>query len=107
MSLMRRCCAASTIFGVRMHCEQSSVGNVSESCAMCPPIDGDFSTRTTSYPEFAMSSAAWIPATPPPTTSARRVSGTSIGASASSSFAFSTIVLTILMAFRVAFSLSP
>ena len=26
--------------GVRMHCEQSSVGKVSESCAMWPPMDG-------------------------------------------------------------------
>ncbi len=41
-------CAASTIFGVSMHAEQSSVGNVLSSCAMRPPIVGDFSTISTS-----------------------------------------------------------
>ena len=71
--------ATSTMRGVRMHCEQSSVGKVSESWLMCPPIDGLFSTSTTSWPASAMSSAAWIPAMPPPSTSAVRVTGTRIG----------------------------
>ncbi len=47
-----------------MHWEQSSVGNVSESPAILPPTDGSFSTSTTSCPAEAMSSAAWMPATP-------------------------------------------
>ncbi len=46
---------------------------------MCPPIDGLLSTSTTSWPALAMSSAAWIPAMPPPITSAVRVTGTRIG----------------------------
>ena len=62
--------ATSTIFGVMMHCEQSRVGKVSESWAMCPPIDGSRSTSTTWWPQSAMSRAAWIPAMPPPMTSA-------------------------------------
>ena len=53
-----------------MHCEQSSVGKVSESWAMCPPMEGSRSTSTTGKPLLAMSSAALIPAMPAPTTSA-------------------------------------
>ena len=36
------------IFGVNMHCEQSSVGKVSDSWAICPPMEGCLSTRITS-----------------------------------------------------------
>ena len=67
--------------GVRMHCEQSSVGKVSERPAILPPIEGSRSTSTTSQPPSAMSSAAWMPATPPPITRARRVTGMRIGSS--------------------------
>ena len=76
---MLGCWAASTILGVRMHWEQSSVGKVSESWPMWPPMEGAFSTRTTWWPPSAMSSAAWMPAMPPPMTSARLVTGTLIG----------------------------
>src|SRR5665647_1413045 len=46
-NVMFGCCATSTMRGVRMHCEQSSVGKVSESCDMCPPMEGVFSTMMT------------------------------------------------------------
>jgi len=62
------CLWTSTIFGERMHIEQSFVGNVLSSCAICPPMVGSRSTRCTVTPWFARSSAAWIPATPPPMT---------------------------------------
>ena len=71
--------ATSTIFGVMMHWEQSSVGKVSESWAMWPPMEGSRSTSSTWWPQSAMSSAAWMPAMPPPMTSARLVTGTVIG----------------------------
>ncbi len=41
------CLPASTILGVRMHWEQSRVGKVSDSWAMCPPMDGSRSTKMT------------------------------------------------------------
>ncbi len=62
-----------------MHWEQSRVGKVSESWAMWPPMEGSRSTRTTWWPQSAMSRAAWMPAMPPPMTSARLVTGTVIG----------------------------
>ena len=61
---------ASTILGVRMQEEQSRVGNVLSSCDMRPPMLGERSTRYTWKPASAMSSAAWIPAIPPPITRA-------------------------------------
>ena len=42
---------------------------------MWPPMEASFSTRTTSWPPSAMSSAAWMPAMPPPITRARLVTG--------------------------------
>jgi len=48
---------------------------------MCPPSDGDRSTRMTCTPPSAMSSAACMPAMPPPITRAFLVSGTRIGES--------------------------
>ena len=98
---MLGCCATSTIRGVRMHCEQSSVGNVSESCDMWPPIDGSFSTNITLWPQLAMSSAACMPAIPPPITSAFFVMGTWIGVSGELRRTFSTSPCTISMAFSV------
>ena len=71
--------ATSTMRGVRMHCEQSRVGKVSESWLMWPPMEGDFSTSNTGLPALAMSSAAWMPAMPPPSTSAFLVMGTRMG----------------------------
>ena len=68
-------CAASTIFGVRMQAAQSRVGKVLSSWAMLPPMVGFFSTMSTSKPASAMSSAVWMPAIPPPMTSARLVTG--------------------------------
>ena len=35
----------STIFGVRIQAEQSRVGKVLSNCAICPPMEGSFSTR--------------------------------------------------------------
>ena len=55
--------------------EQSIVGKVLSNWAITPPMDACFSTRTTSIPLSARSSAAWIPATPPPITMARWVMG--------------------------------
>ncbi|KAF5413544.1 MAG: hypothetical protein C5S43_00115 [Candidatus Methanocomedens sp.] len=57
-----------TILGVRIHCEQSNVGNVLDSPIMWPPIKGSFSARMTSW-SSASSRAVVIPAMPPPTTS--------------------------------------
>ena len=48
--------------------EQSLVGKVLSSCAITPPMLGFFSIRETSIPISAKSSAAWIPAIPPPIT---------------------------------------
>ena len=45
---------------------------------MLPPIVDPLSTRVTGSPESAMSSAAWMPATPPPITSTRLVTGTAV-----------------------------
>ncbi len=49
------CLETSTIFGVRMHWEQSRVGKVSESWIIWPPMEGDRSTRMTSKPGVARS----------------------------------------------------
>ena len=98
--------AASTIFGVMMHWEQSSVGKVSESWAMWPPMEGSRSTRSTWWPQSAMSSAAWMPAIPPPMTSARLVTGTVIGRSFLFFFTRSTMSRTMSFAFAVASSRS-
>ena len=88
--------------GVRMHCEQSSVGKVSESWLMWPPIEGSFSTSTTSWPPSAMSSAAWMPAMPPPMTSARLVTGMRMVSSGRLCLTFSTMVRARSIAFGVA-----
>ena len=44
-SSMFSCLAASTILGVSMHAEQSSVGKVLSSCAILPPMLGSLSRR--------------------------------------------------------------
>ena len=75
--------AASTILGVRMQAEQSSVGKVLSNWAMRPPMEASFSTRKTWYPASAMASAAWMPAMPPPTTSETGVTNTSRSVSGS------------------------
>ena len=46
-SFILGCWSTSTIRGVSIHWEQSSVGNVLKAGLMWPPIDGSFSTRTT------------------------------------------------------------
>src|SRR5208337_1532198 len=66
--LIFACLWTSTIFGERMHIEQSLVGNVLSSCAMWPPIVGSRSIRWTTIPWFARSSAAWMPLIPAPMT---------------------------------------
>jgi len=98
--------AASTMRGVRMHCEQSRVGKVSESWDMCPPSEDERSTRTTSAPPSARSRAVWMPAMPPPITRARRVTGTRIGSKGRSRDTLLTVARTSEMAFFVACSRS-
>ena len=92
--------------GVRMHCEQSSVGKVSLSWLMWPPIEASFSTSTTSWPPSAMSSAAWMPAMPPPITRARLVTGMRIVCSGLLCLTFSTMVRAVSIALAVACSRS-
>ncbi len=89
-----------------MHCEQSRVGKVSESWLMWPPIEDSFSTSTTSAPPSARSSAAWMPAIPPPITRARRSIGMRIVSSGALALTFSTSVRVIAIALRVACSRS-
>ena len=104
--LIRMAVATSTIFGVRIHWEQSSVGKVSSSWAMRPPMDGLFSTRVTGIRASAMSSAAWIPAIPPPITRARLVTGTEISCSCSLAMDLAMAILIRSDAFSVAAFLS-
>ena len=101
------CLATSTIFGVRMQAEQSSVGNVLSSMAMWPPMVACFSTMTTLKPASAMSSAAWMPATPPPTTIAAGRTSTKLGCSSHWRTARRTAAATDALAFSVASSLRP
>ena len=61
---------------------------------MWPPMEGDFSTSTTLWPPLAMSSAAWMPAMPPPSTRARLVTGTWMGCSGWLRLTFSTMTRT-------------
>ncbi len=89
-----------------MHCEQSRVGKVSLSWLMWPPIEASFSTSTTSWPPSAMSSAAWMPAMPPPITSARLVTGMRMLSSGRLCLTFSTIVRAMSIALGVASALS-
>ena len=89
-----------------MHWEQSRVGKVSLNWLMCPPMEGSFSTRMTSAPPSARSSAAWMPAMPPPMTRARLVTGMQMVSRGTLRFTFSTMVRPMAMAFSVAFSLS-
>ena len=102
MSVMLGCEATSTMRGVRMHCEQSSVGNVSERRAMWPPMDDSRSTRMTLRPPLAMSRAVCMPAMPPPTTSAVGSTGTRIGCRLRLRLTFSTMTRTRSMALAVA-----
>src|SRR3972149_6830217 len=62
---------ASNMRGVRMQAEQSSVGKVLSSWAMCPPRLGSRSTRETWKPALGVSGAAG--AAPPPAADNQRV----------------------------------
>ena len=75
---MFSCCAQSTMRGVRMQAEQSMVGKVLSSLAMVPPMVVSFSTMVTLRPASARSSAACMPATPPPMTSTSLLTSTSL-----------------------------
>src|SRR5512138_1088397 len=66
---MRGWCATSAMRGVQMQLEQSSVGKTLFRPTMTPPMEGCRSTSSTSKPWLARSSAACIPAIPPPITS--------------------------------------
>ncbi len=66
-----------------MQAAQSSVGKVLSNIAMWPPIVPVRSTRYTRLPPSAISSAAWIPAIPPPMTSAAAFHFVSLGCAAS------------------------
>jgi len=88
----------STMRGVRMHCEQSSVETFPKAVP-CAAMDGSFSTRTTFCPPFAISSAAEF-------RQCRRdnergfVTGTLIGFSGLLRLTFSTIIDTRSTAYR-------
>ena len=69
MRSMFGCLPTATIFGVRMQAAQSRVGKVLSNIAMWPPMVARRSTRWTLCPASAISSDAWIPATPAPITS--------------------------------------
>ncbi len=69
---------------------------------MLPPIEASFSTSTTSWPASAMSSAAWMPAMPPPITRARLVTGMRMVCSGLLCLTFSTMVRTMSIALAVA-----
>ena len=75
---MFSCWAQSTMRGVRMQAEQSMVGKVLSSLAMTPPMVVSFSTMVTLRPASARSSAAWMPATPPPMTRTSLLTSTSL-----------------------------
>ena len=95
------CCATSTILGVRIQAAQSSVGKVLSSWAILPPMVGLVSTMSTGKPASAMSSAVWIPAIPPPITSARLVTGLSPGVRGVFRLTLATAALPRMMAFSV------
>ena len=67
-SSMLRLSATSTIFGERVHVEQSRVGKVLSSWIILPPMEGPSSSIVTWTPHEASSRAAVMPAIPPPTT---------------------------------------
>jgi hypothetical protein len=77
------CVPTDTMRGVRMQAEQSRVGKVLSNWAMCPPIEGSRSTMYDRKPASAISSAAWMPAIPPPTTRVASWMGTCSGSSGS------------------------
>ena len=106
ISFMRGWRPASAILGARIQIEQSMVGKVLSIWAILPPMDGSFSTKTTSYPESARSRAAWMPATPPPMTRAFWITGMSASTWGSSSRALATDMRTRSLAFSVASCLS-
>ena len=71
---------------------------------VCPPRNGDFSTRATSIPRRARSRAARSPATPPPMTVAWFAASTFIGSRACRCFDFEIAADTRPVALAVAFS---
>ena len=89
-----------------MHAAQSSVGNVLSIWVILPPMVGFFSTMSTSKPASAMSSAVWMPAMPPPMTSARFVTGLVPAVSGALSCTFAMAARPRMTAFSVASSLS-
>ncbi len=101
---MLGCLSTSTIFGVRIHCEQSRVGNVLSSLDILPPIDGVDSMRYVVMPESAVSNAAWIPATPAPMIMIDFSTGMNFVSNGWSSAALATDILMMSLAFAVAFS---
>ena len=99
-------CATSTILGVSMHAAQSRVGNVLSSCAILPPIVGLVSTISTGNPASAISSAVWMPAIPPPITSARLVTGDSPGVRGVFKLTFAIAAFPRTIAFSVPIAMS-
>ena len=89
-----------------MHAAQSRVGKVLSIWVILPPMVGCFSTMSTSKPASAMSSAVWMPAMPPPMTSARLVTGLSPAVSGALSCTLAMAVRPSTMAFSVACALS-
>ena len=96
----------SVIRGVTIQEAQSSVGNVLSSMAIFPPTVGFFSTKSTGKPASAMSSAAVMPAIPPPITRARFVIGVSPGVSGVSNIDLAMAAFPKATAFSVASAMS-
>ena len=94
-------CAQSTILGVRIQAAQSRVGKVLSIWVILPPMVGFFSTMSTSKPASAMSRAVWMPAMPPPMTSARLVTGLSPAVRGALSWTLAMAALPRMMAFSV------
>jgi len=69
-------------------------------------MEGSFSTTITSMPPSAMSSAAWMPAIPPPMIRARLVTGMWMASNGRLCLTFSTIVRAMSIALSVAASRS-
>ncbi|CAD7771440.1 MAG: hypothetical protein KBONHNOK_00442 [Candidatus Methanoperedenaceae archaeon GB50] len=86
---------------MRIHCEQSNVGNVFDRPIICPPIYSFLSIRRTLRSQ-ASSSAAVIPAIPPPTTSTSSFKSLKVGSKDSRLSTRKTAPLTRPTAFRVA-----
>ena len=100
------CEAHSTIFGVRMHAAQSSVGKVLSYWAMRPPMEGVRSTSVTLYPADGDIERGLDAGNPAADDQRRLVSGISVWNSGSLRRTLATAMRVRSMAFSVACALS-